>query len=236
MIWLSQNLRSICEADKELDYCHDYCHTHTHTGDHVGRKTACIQMRPWQLVSQTHQWAQLLVFTACILSAPHPGPGLVYVTLGSNMPCDFKLRWSQKMLLPHLSHSLACSPHTSNPHAGGTQLAGSMEPWGEPRWWGPEAFVQKPEDIWELLPTVTWAWNLHPSPVTLSDDHSCSQQLVCVHWGEKSHNQKVENYVLFGRHPDDVSLGQLSQITLRDLFNEAREEPGYIGAFTTNTR
>ena len=47
--------------------------------------------------------------------------------------------------------------------------------------------------------------------------------------GKKRHHQKVENYVLFGRHPDDVSLGQPSQITLRELFKEAREKPGYIG-------
>ena len=45
------------------------------------------------------------------------------------------------------------------------------------------------------------------------------------------HNLKVENYVLFGRHTEDLSPGAASQIALRDLSKEVKEEPVYIGGF-----
>ena len=51
---------------------------------------------------------------------------------------------------------------------------------------------------------------------------------------EKLHNLKVENYVLFSGHIEDLSLETASHIALRDFSKEVREEPGYIGIFATN--
>ena len=226
MIWLSQNLRSICEAKSWIIVIYTQMTTWA-----VGPLVSRWGLGSWfsRHTSGSSSWCSQPVSSP--LPTPCPKPGLVYVTLGSSTLCNFKVR-SQETLLPHLSHSLVCSPHTSNPHSGGKQLAGPMEPWEGPRWWGPEAFVQKPENSYqqwcELEISTPALWSFQTTSTALNS--------LSVSTGEKRHNQKVENYVLFGRHPDDVSLGQPSQITLGDLFKEAREKPGYIGAFTTNTR
>lgn len=40
---------------------------------------------------------------------------------------------------------------------------------------------------------------------------------------------KVENYVLFCEDTEDLSLGDRTQLALRDCSEEEREEPGYRG-------
>lgn len=47
------------------------------------------------------------------------------------------------------------------------------------------------------------------------------------------HGLKVENYILFSGHMEDLTWQTASQIALRDCFKELREEPGYIGVFAT---
>lgn len=53
-----------------------------------------------------------------------------------------------------------------------------------------------------------------------------------VDWKKKKHNLKVDNYVLFSVHSEDLSLGD----RLWDCSEEVREEPGYLGVFATKTR
>ena len=48
------------------------------------------------------------------------------------------------------------------------------------------------------------------------------------------HGLKVENYILFSGHMEDLTWQTASQIALRDCLKELREEPGYIGVFAKN--
>ena len=50
------------------------------------------------------------------------------------------------------------------------------------------------------------------------------------------HNLKVENYVVFGGHTEDLSLGDRLSDALRNCSEEVREEPGYIGVFAVKTK
>ena len=49
--------------------------------------------------------------------------------------------------------------------------------------------------------------------------------------GKKTHNLRVENYVLFGVLTEDCKQGSSLPIALRDCSQEVREEPGNIGVF-----
>ena len=54
---------------------------------------------------------------------------------------------------------------------------------------------------------------------------------------KKTHNQKVENYVLFGYITEDyIAQESASQIVLRNCSKEVREEPGYIGVFAEKNK
>ena len=49
------------------------------------------------------------------------------------------------------------------------------------------------------------------------------------------HNLKVKNYVLFGRHTEDLSPGDRLSV-LMDCSEEVREEPGYTGVLVNKQR
>ena len=54
---------------------------------------------------------------------------------------------------------------------------------------------------------------------------------------KKMYNLKVETYVLFGGIYEDFMPGRWDpQVSLRDLFEEVKEEPGYRGVFVMKTR
>ena len=50
------------------------------------------------------------------------------------------------------------------------------------------------------------------------------------------HNLKVENYVLFGRQPEDLNLGYSFLDSSERCSEVVREGPGYIRVFSTKTR
>ena len=50
------------------------------------------------------------------------------------------------------------------------------------------------------------------------------------------YNLKVENYVLFGRHTEELSPGDSLSYSSEDYSKEVREEPGYTGVFQKQIR
>ena len=49
------------------------------------------------------------------------------------------------------------------------------------------------------------------------------------------HNQKFENYDLFGRHTEGLSPGD-NLLALSDCSKEVREKPGYMGVLQKNKK
>ena len=53
---------------------------------------------------------------------------------------------------------------------------------------------------------------------------------------KKMHNLKAENYVLFGRLAEDLSLRNSLSKSSEGLFQIDKEEPGCTGVFATKIR
>ena len=50
------------------------------------------------------------------------------------------------------------------------------------------------------------------------------------------HNLKVENYVLFSMHTEDLTPGDSLSDSSGDCSKEVREKPGYIGVLATKIK
>ena len=226
MIWLSQNLRSICEAKSWIIVIHTQM-----TMWAVGLLVSRWGLGSWfpRHTSGPSSWCSQPVSSP--LPTHRPRPGLVYVTLGSSTLCNFKVR-SQETLLPHLSHSLACSPHTSNPHSGGKQLAGPMEPWRQPRWWGPEAFVQKPENSYqqwcELEISTPALWSFQTTSTALNS--------LSVSTGEKKAQPKSWELCFIWQTSWWCQPGTALSDHSEGALQRGKGEARVYRSFTTNTR